>query len=33
MQWARMFVKWNGLRHPRGMGQLEIEGFMAIVAE
>ncbi|WP_375577035.1 hypothetical protein [Paracidovorax oryzae] len=26
MQWLRMFVQWHGLRHPRDMGQLEIEG-------
>lgn len=24
---VRMFVKWHGLRHPRDMGPLEIEGF------
>jgi len=28
-----MFVKWHGLRHPRDMGRLEIEGFLAIMAE
>lgn len=28
----RMFVKWHGLRHPRDMGQLEIEGFLAMLA-
>ena len=33
MQWVRMFVKWHDLRHPRDMGQLEIEGFLGIMAE
>ncbi|WP_343591362.1 hypothetical protein [Paracidovorax wautersii] len=28
-----MFVKWHGLRHPRDMGQLEIEGFLVVMAE
>ncbi len=32
VQWVRMFVKWHGLRHPRDMGQLEIEGFLAMSA-
>lgn len=32
MQWVRMFVKWHGLRHPRDMGQLEVEGFLAMLA-
>ncbi|WP_430795039.1 phage integrase N-terminal SAM-like domain-containing protein [Acidovorax temperans] len=32
VQWVRMFVKWHGLRHPRDMGQLEIEGFLAMLA-
>lgn len=32
VQRVRMFVKWNGLRHPRNMGQLEIEGFLAMLA-
>ena len=27
-----MFVKLHGLRHPRDMGQLEIEGFLAMLA-
>lgn len=33
VQRVRMFVKWQGLRHPRDMGQQEIEGFLAIMAE
>ncbi|MGE6915245.1 phage integrase N-terminal SAM-like domain-containing protein [Achromobacter kerstersii] len=33
VQWVRMFVKWHDLRHPRDMGQLEIEGFQAIMNE
>jgi len=33
VQWVRMFVKWHSLRHPRNMGQQEIEGFLAIMAE
>ena len=32
VQWVRMFVKWHGLRHPRDMGQLEIEGFLTMLA-
>ncbi|OYD49015.1 integrase [Acidovorax kalamii] len=31
VQWVRMFVKLHGLRHPRDMGQLEIEGFLAML--
>lgn len=27
-----MFVKWYGLRHPRNIGQPEIEGFLAMLA-
>ena len=27
-----MFVKWHGLRHPRDMGQPEIEGFLVMLA-
>ncbi|OWG18396.1 hypothetical protein KDK82_1875 [Delftia sp. K82] len=33
VQWVRMFVKWHGLRHPRDMGQMEIRGFLVIMAE
>lgn len=32
VHWVRMFVKWHGLRHPRDMWQLEIEGFLAMLA-
>jgi len=32
-QLLRMFVKWQDLQHPRDMGQLEIQCFLAIVAE
>lgn len=32
MQWVRVFVKWHGLRHPRDMGQEEIEGFQGMLA-
>ncbi len=32
VRWVRMFVKWHGLRHPRDMGQMEIERFPDIVA-
>jgi len=31
--WVRMFVKWHGLRHLRDMGQQEVEGLPAIMAE
>ncbi|WP_353364417.1 phage integrase N-terminal SAM-like domain-containing protein [Acidovorax sp. FG27] len=27
-----MFVKWHSLRHPRDMGQLEIEALLAMLA-
>ncbi|WP_200871561.1 phage integrase N-terminal SAM-like domain-containing protein [Delftia sp. RIT313] len=33
VQWVRMFVKWQCLRHLRDMGQQEIEGFLAIMGE
>ena len=32
VQWVHMFVKWHGLWHPRDMGQPEIEGFLAMLA-
>lgn len=32
VQWVRVFVKWHGLRHPRDMGQQEIEDFLAMLA-
>ena len=32
VQWVRMFVKWHGLRHPRDMGQQEIEDFLGMLA-
>jgi len=33
VQWMLMFVKWQGLRHPRGIWELEIEGFLAIMTD
>ena len=32
VQWARVFVKWSGLRHPRDMGGAEIEAFLTMLA-
>lgn len=32
VQWVRMFVKWHGLRHPRDIEKLELEGFLAMLA-
>ena len=26
--WARAFIRFHGLRHPRGMGKVEIEAFL-----
>jgi hypothetical protein len=33
VQWVRNFVKWHGLRYPRDMAQLEIKGFLAMLAK
>ena len=33
VQWVRMFVKWLDLMYARDMMQLEIGGFLAIIAE
>ncbi len=32
VQWVCMFVKWHGLRHPRDIGQQEVEGYFAMLA-
>lgn len=32
VQWVRMFVQCRGLMHPRDTGQLEIEDFLALLA-
>lgn len=29
LYWAQCFIRWHGLRHPRGMGATEIEEFFA----
>jgi len=31
-RWIRWFIKYNGTRHPRDMGKLEIEGFLTFLA-
>lgn len=30
--WARWFIRWHGLRHPRDMGKPEVEAFLAMLA-
>jgi integron integrase len=30
--WVRWFVRYSGLRHPRGLGQLEVEAFLSMLA-
>jgi len=32
VHWVRAFVRFHGLRHPRSMGQAEVEGFLAWLA-
>jgi len=32
VQWVKRFVHWAGLRHPREMGQVEVEGFLSMLA-
>ena len=32
VHWVRRFVAWSGRRHPRDMGQAEIEGFLSHLA-
>ena len=32
VQWVKLFVKWHGLRHPRDMGQPEIEAYLSMLA-
>lgn len=31
--WIRQFVLWSGKRHPRDMGQAEVEGFLTALAQ
>lgn len=30
--WIRSYIRWSGLRHPRDMGQAEVEGFLSMLA-
>ena len=30
--WAKFFIRWHALRHPRKMAKLEIEAFLAMLA-
>jgi hypothetical protein len=30
--WARFFIRWSGLRHPREMGVVEVEAFLTYLA-
>ena len=28
LYWIRFFIRWSGMRHPRGMGVAEVESFL-----
>src|ERR1700709_73511 len=30
--WARFFIRWHGLKHPRDMGAPEVEAFLTMLA-
>ena len=32
LYWVRFFIRWHGLRHPRGMGVPEVEAFLSTLA-
>ena len=32
LYWARFFIRWHGLRHPRDMGATEVEAFLTMLA-
>jgi hypothetical protein len=36
LYWARFFIRWHGrmgaMRHPKGMGQAEVEAFLTMLA-
>lgn len=32
VHWVKFFIRWHGLRHPRDMAKLEIEAFLAMLA-
>ena len=32
LYWARFFIRWHGLRHPRDMGAAEVEAFLTMLA-
>ncbi len=32
LYWARFFIRWHGLRHPRDMGAPEVEAFLTMLA-
>ena len=32
LYWARWFIRWSGMRHPRDMGAAEVEGFLSYLA-
>ena len=32
VHWIRQFVRWHGMRHPREMGQAEVEAFLSMLA-
>ncbi|MDE2606765.1 MAG: integron integrase [Burkholderiales bacterium] len=32
LYWARFFVRWHGLKHPRDMGAAEVQAFLSMLA-
>jgi integrase len=32
VHWARFFIRWSGMRHPRDMGPVDVERFLAMLA-
>jgi integron integrase len=32
VRWVRLFVRWSGMRHPRQLGQAEVEAFLSMLA-
>jgi site-specific recombinase XerD len=32
LYWARLFIRWHGLKHPRDMGAPEVEAFLTMLA-
>ncbi len=32
LYWARFFIRWHGVQHPREMGAPEVEAFLTMLA-